>query len=107
MATLARRKASGRRLGRTPHDGAGGPSLSSSGGSPAVAKDRMTDLVLAVEQPFTVGTLVRAAERDGVAISHVLQWLRDAERSGAVRDTGARRGSRTALRGSRLYRSAP
>jgi hypothetical protein len=63
----------------------------------------MVQLARAVDQPFTVGTLVGAAERDGVAISHALGWLRDAERSGLVADTGARRGSQTALRGSRLY----
>lgn len=105
MATIAPvpQKTSGPRVGTT--DGAGSPSLPSSGGSPAVVDRHMVDLVRSVEQPFTVGTLVRAAERDGVAVSHVLTWLRDAERHGVVRDTGARRGSRTALRGSRLYRS--
>jgi hypothetical protein len=108
MATLAPTKLSGgHRRSRTSHDDAGSPSLSSSGGSSVVGPDRMADLVRAVEQPFTMGTLLRAAERDGVAVSRALEWLRDAERTGTVHDTGERRGSRTALRGSRLYRSAP
>jgi hypothetical protein len=63
----------------------------------------MLDLVRSVDQPFTVGTLVRAAERDGVAVSAALRWLRDAQGS-VVTDTGARRASANALRGARLYR---
>ena len=67
---------------------------------------RLAELSRAVDQPFTVGTLVRAAERDGLAVSSVMPWLRDAERDGLVDDTGQRRGSRTALRGSRLLRAS-
>lgn len=65
--------------------------------------NRMLDLVRSVDQPFTVGTLLRAAERDGVSVAAALSWLRDAE-GGAVTDTGARRASANALRGARLYR---
>jgi hypothetical protein len=68
--------------------------------------DPMTALARGIAQPFTVGTLVGAAERDGVAVSGVLAWLREAERRGEVCATGGRRSSRTALRGARLYRSA-
>ena len=74
--------------------------------TPPKSSGRLAELARKVEQPFTVGTLVRAAERDGVAISSVLTWLRQAERDGLVDDTGRRRGSATALRGSRLYTSA-
>ena len=74
---------------------------------PGGGSDRLVEIVRSLEQPFTVGTLVRAAERDRVAVSHVLEWLRDAEERGVVHDTGRRRGSPTALRGARLYRSAP
>jgi hypothetical protein len=62
----------------------------------------MLDLVRSIEQPFTVGTLVRAAERDGIPVSQALRWLRDAE-GAHVRDTGRRRASENALRGARLY----
>jgi hypothetical protein len=63
----------------------------------------MLDLVRSVEQPFTVGTLVRAAERDGVPVATALTWLREAQ-GDVVTDTGARRASANALRGARLYR---
>jgi hypothetical protein len=63
----------------------------------------MLDLVRAIEQPFTVGTLVRAAERDGVPVSQALRWLRESQGS-LVQDTGRRRMSDNALRGARLYR---
>lgn len=92
------------RDGTAVRDGGGSSSRpSSSGGSPSVAPSRMLDLVRSIEQPFTVGTLVRAAERDGVPVSQALRWLRDAQ-GGSVADTGERRGSKTALRGARLYR---
>ena len=68
--------------------------------------ERLVELIREIDQPFTMGTLIGAAERDRIAVSHVLEWLRDAEHRGVVHDTGARRGSPTALRGSRLYRSA-
>ena len=71
--------------------------------STTLETNRMLDLVRSVDQPFTVGTLVRAAERDGVSVAAALTWLRDAE-GGAVTDTGARRASANALRGARLYR---
>ena len=71
--------------------------------STTLETNRMLDLVRSVDQPFTVGTLVRAAERDGVSVAAALSWLRDAE-GGAVTDTGARRASANALRGARLYR---
>ena len=71
--------------------------------STALENKHMLDLVRSVDQPFTVGTLVRAAERDGVSVAAALTWLRDAE-GGAVTDTGARRASANALRGARLYR---
>ena len=82
-----------------------GSSSPSSGSSPVVRADRVATLARSIEQPFTVGTLVRAAERDRVAISRVLAWMREAEHRGDISDTGARRGSGTALRGSRLYRT--
>jgi len=63
----------------------------------------MLDLVRSVDQPFTVGTLVRAAERDGVSVAAALTWLRDAQ-GRDVSDTGTRRASHNALRGARLYR---
>jgi hypothetical protein len=63
----------------------------------------MLNLVRSVEQPFTVGTLVRAVERDGVNVSAALRWLRESQGT-LVTDTGARRASATALRGARLYR---
>ncbi len=66
-------------------------------------QDRMLALVRSVDQPFTVGTLVGAAERDGVSVAATLHWLRDAQGS-VVNDTGARRASANALRGARLYR---
>jgi hypothetical protein len=65
--------------------------------------EHMLDLVRSVDQPFTMGTLVRAAERDGVSVAAALRWLRDAQGS-TVSDTGVRRASRNALRGARLYR---
>jgi hypothetical protein len=68
-----------------------------------ISKERMLDLVRSVEQPFTMGTLVRAAERDGVSVAGALEWLR-AEQGRAVTDTGTRRASANALRGARLYR---
>ena len=71
--------------------------------STTLETNRMMDLVRSVDQPFTVGTLLRAAERDGVSVAAALTWLRDAE-GGAVTDTGARRASANALRGARLYR---
>lgn len=86
-----------------PDGGRSSSRPSSSGGSPAVASHRMQDLVRAIEQPFTVGTLVRAAERDGIPVSQALRWLRDAQGT-SVTDTGARRASKNALRGARLYR---
>ena len=52
----------------------------------------MLDLVRSVDQPFTVGTLVRAAERDGVSVSAALRWLRDAE--GDAVDRHRRRAAR-------------
>ena len=67
------------------------------------ATEHMLDLVRSVDQPFTVGTLVRAAERDGVKVSAALRWLRDSQGT-LVTDTGARRASVNALRGARLYR---
>jgi hypothetical protein len=70
---------------------------------PTATPERMLDLVRSVDQPFTVGTLVRAAERDGVSVAGALQWLREAQGS-VVSDTGARRASGNALRGARLYR---
>jgi len=63
----------------------------------------MLDLVRSVEQPFTVGTMVGAAEREGLSVAGALTWLRHAE-GGLVTDTGARRASENALRGARLYR---
>jgi len=90
--------------GTAVRDGAGGPSRpSSSGGSPVATSQRMLELVRAIEQPFTVGTFVRAVERDGVPVSQALRWLRDAQGT-LVTDTGERQGSRNALRGARLYR---
>ena len=71
--------------------------------APEKSPDRVLELARSVRQPFTVGTLVGASERGGVPISQTLLWLREAEQTGAVRDTGERRGSHTALRGSRLY----
>ena len=71
--------------------------------STTLESNRMLDLVRSVDQPFTVGTLVRAAERDGVSVAAALSWLREAQ-GGAVTDTGARRASANALRGARLYR---
>jgi hypothetical protein len=71
--------------------------------STTLESNRMLDLVRSVDQPFTVGTLVRAAERDGVSVAAALSWLREAQGS-AVTDTGARRASANALRGARLYR---
>ena len=89
--------------GTAARDGRGSsPRPSSSGGSPSVAPSRMLDMVRAIEQPFTVGTLVRAAERDGVPVSQALRWLRDAQ-DHLVTDTGRRRASSNALRGARLY----
>ena len=69
----------------------------------AMSQQRMLDLVRSVEQPFTVGTLVRAAERDGLPVAAALRWLREAQGT-VVSDTGARRASESALRGARLYR---
>jgi hypothetical protein len=88
----------------TARDGAGDPSRpSSSGGPPVVASSqRLLDLARGVEQPFTVGTFVRAVERDGVPVSQALSWLRSAEGS-LVTATGERRASSNALRGARLY----
>ena len=63
----------------------------------------MLDLVRSVDQPFTVGTMLRAVERDGASVAAALTWLREAQ-GGAVTDTGARRASANALRGARLYR---
>jgi hypothetical protein len=71
--------------------------------STTLESNRMLDLVRSVDQPFTVGTLVGAAERDGVSVAAALTWLRDAQ-GGEVTDTGARRASANALRGARLYR---
>ena len=71
--------------------------------STTLETNRMMDLVRSVDQPFTVGTLVGAAERDGVSVAAVLTWLRDAQGQ-AVTDTGVRRASANALRGARLYR---
>ena len=88
--------------GTAVRDGAGSPSTSS-GGSPAATSQRMLDLVRSVDQPFTVGTLLRAVERDGVSVTAALRWLHDAQ-GGVVTDTGARRASANALRGARLYR---
>jgi hypothetical protein len=91
------------RDGTAARDGGGRSSRSSSSGaSPSVAPSRMLDLVRSIEQPFTVGTLVRAAERDGVSISQALRWLRDAQET-SVSATGERRASKNALRGARLY----
>ena len=73
--------------------------------STTLANKHMLDLVRSVDQPFTVGTLVRAAERDGASVAAALAWLREAE-GDAVTDTGARRASANALRGARLYRYA-
>jgi hypothetical protein len=67
------------------------------------ANKHMLDLVRSVDQPFTVGTLLRAVERDGASVAAALAWLREAE-GDAVTDTGARRASANALRGARLYR---
>lgn len=71
--------------------------------STTLESKRMLDLVRSVDQPFTVGTMVRAAERDGMSVAAALVWLREAQGS-AVTDTGARRASANALRGARLYR---
>ena len=71
--------------------------------STTLENKHMLDLVRSVDQPFTVGTLVRAAERDGVSVAAALTWLREAQ-GGAVTDTGVRRASANALRGARLYR---
>ena len=71
--------------------------------STTLESKHMLDLVRSVDQPFTVGTLLRAAERDGVSVAAALRWLRAAE-GGDVTDTGARRASANALRGARLYR---
>lgn len=91
------------RDGTAVRDGGGSSSRpSSSGSSPSVAPSRMLDLVRSIEQPFTVGTLVRAAERDGVSVSQALRWLRDAQGAN-ITDTGERRASKNALRGARLY----
>lgn len=62
------------------------------------------DLAAQLEQPFTFDTLVRAAERQSVRVSDLMPWLHEATESSIVMDTGARRGSQNALRGSRLYR---
>ena len=71
--------------------------------SPPNPTEHMLDLVRSVEQPFTMGTLVRAAERDGVKVSSALRWLRESQGT-LVTDTGTRRASANALRGARLYR---
>ena len=47
--------------------------------------DRVAELARSIEQPFTVGTLLRAAERDHHMVSHVLTWLREASTSSASR----------------------
>jgi hypothetical protein len=88
--------------GTAARDGAGDPSPSS-GGLPAATPQRMLELLRTVEQPFTVGTFVRAVERDGISVSAALRWLREAQGT-LVTDTGDRRASANALRGARLYR---
>ena len=62
------------------------------------------DLAATLEQPFTFDTLVRAAERQSVRVSDLMPWLHEATETSIIEDTGARRGSHNALRGSRLYR---
>jgi hypothetical protein len=89
--------------GTAVRDDAGSPSRSSSGGSPVATSRHILGVVRGIEQPFTVGTLVRATEREGVPVSQALRWLRDAL-GVSVTDTGARRHSANALRGARLYR---
>jgi hypothetical protein len=89
--------------GTAARDGAGGPSRPSSGGPPVATPQRMVELLRTLEQPFTVGTLVRAVERSGIPVSEALRWLRGAQGT-VVTDTGARRASGNALRGARLYR---
>jgi hypothetical protein len=65
---------------------------------------RPEELAAQLKQPFTFDSLVRAAERQHVRVADLMAWLRDAERRSIVQDTGERRGSSNALRGSRLYR---
>ena len=67
------------------------------------ANKHMLDLVRSVDQPFTMGTMLRAVERDGASVAAALVWLREAQ-GDAVTDTGVRRASANALRGARLYR---
>jgi hypothetical protein len=57
----------------------------------------MLDLVRSVDQPFTVGTMLRAVERDGASVAAALAWLRDAQ-GDSVTDTGDRRASRSQAR---------
>lgn len=63
----------------------------------------MLDLVRSVDQPFTIGTMLRAVERDGASVAAAMAWLREAQ-GDDVTDTGVRRASANALRGARLYR---
>lgn len=74
--------------------------------SAAIAPKAVTpeEIAAQLEQPFTFDTLVRAAERQSVRVSDLMPWLHEATESAIVTDTGARRGSSNALRGSRLYR---
>ncbi len=62
------------------------------------------EIAAQLEQPFTFDTLVRAAERQRVRVSELMPWLHEATERAIVQDTGFRRGSSNALRGSRLYR---
>ena len=89
--------------GTAVRDGAGSSSRPSSGGSPVATSLHMLELCKALEQPFTIGTMVRAAERDGILVSRALRWLREAEGT-VVTDIGTRQLSANALRGARLYR---
>ena len=71
--------------------------------STTLENKHMLDLVRSVDQPFTVGTMLRAVERDGASVAAALAWLREAQ-GDSVTDTGDRRASVNALRGARLYR---
>ncbi len=62
------------------------------------------EIAARLEQPFTFDTLVRAAERQSVRVSELMPCLQEATERALVQDTGTRRGSSNALRGSRLYR---
>lgn len=71
--------------------------------STTLENQHMLDLVRSVDQPFTIGTMLRAVERDGASVAAAMAWLREAQ-GGSVTDTGDRRASANALRGARLYR---